>query len=258
MSADLIVIGFWLKKLIAELVLPPAGPMIGMAIGLLLLRRRRSFGAFLIGSSMTALFVLSLPIVANALAAHDERLYPPLDPTIALPPHAAIVVLGGGVQFGATDYGGETVNPTTLARLRSAARLASRIDLPILVTGGRLPDQRHAEGELMADALRRDFHVTARWIEQGALDTADNASLSAPMLKSSGFDTAVLVTDVSHMRRAQSAFEAAGIAVIPAPTDYYADARLSLFSFLPSASALHRVNWTLHEWLGMAWMQLIR
>jgi len=249
-------LGFWAKKIVGELILLPASPMIVAAIGLSLRRRRKALGGFLIGLAATTLFVFSLPIVANALAAHDERLYPPLDPSLPLPPHAAIVVLSGGAQLGATDYGGETISATTLARLRSAAHLAARTKLPILVSGGRLPTEGHSEAEQMADVMDRDFRTPVRWIEGNSLDTDDNARLSVPLLKAAGLDTAVLVTDVSHMRRARLAFERTGLTVISAPTDYYANAPVSVLSFIPNTNALRRSNWTLHEWLGDWWMRM--
>jgi uncharacterized SAM-binding protein YcdF (DUF218 family) len=254
--SEWIEVGYWVKKVVSNLVLLPASPLIVAVLGAMQLRRRRRLGAFLIGLALTTLFVFSLPIVANALAAHDERLYPPLEASIPLPPQAAIVVLGGGVQQGAADYGGETINPITLARLRSATQLAARTHLPILVSGGRLPTSAHSEAEQMAASMDRDFHTPVKWMEQTSFDTADNARLSTPILKAAGIQTAVLVTDVSHMRRARAAFEATGMQVISAPTDYYANSPIDVLSFIPNTNALRRSNWTLHEWLGVLWMRM--
>ena len=254
---DVAEAGFWLKKIVSNLVLLPAGPMVLVIIGLAM-RRRRRLGRFLMGLGAATLFVFSLPVVANALAARDERLYPPLESSLPLPADAAIVVLSGGSQLGATDYGGETVNATTLARLRSTAHLAARTRLPILVTGGRLPSAKRTEADAMADVMRRDFATPVRWIEGASLDTDDNARLSVPLLKAAGIRTAILVTDVSHMRRARAAFEANGMTVISAPTDYYANAPFTVLSFFPNTNALRRSNTTLHEWLGAWWMQLRR
>ena len=247
--------GFWVKKVVSGLILLPASPMIVAALGLAMRRRRRVLGTLFVALGAATLVVFSLPVVANALAARDERLYPPLDPAAPIPPRAAIVVLSGGVQPGATDYGGETINATTLARLRSAAHLAARTGLPILVTGGRLPPSERSEAAQMAEVMDHDFHAPVRWIEDRSLDTADNGRMSAPLLKADGIDTAVLVTDVAHMRRARIAFETAGLQVVAAPTDYYATAPITVLSFIPNTNALRRSNWTLHEWLGAWWMR---
>jgi len=175
-----------------------------------------------------------------------------------LPVDAAIVVLGGGHQQGALDYGGETVHPTTLARLRSAARLARRTHLPVLVTGGRPTTAVYGEGQLMADALREDFATPVRWVEDMALDTEDNARLSASMLKEAHIAHVVLVTDVEHVARARLLFEDQGLQVIPAPTDYYASDPVNVLSFIPNPSSLRRSAWSIHEWVGLAWAWLRR
>jgi len=255
---DAAVLALWTKKVIAGLALVPAGPLILIALGLWLGRRRRTVGLSLVALGFLVLVAFSLPIVANAIARPGERDYPPLAADIALPKDAAIVVLGGGIQQGATDYGGETINAVTLARLRSAARLAARTHLPILVSGGRLPSMQTSEGEQMAAALAQDFRTPVRWIEKASLDTSDNARLSVPILKAAGIGTAVLVTDVSHMHRARVLFESAGLPVIAAPTDYYANGPVTVLSFIPNANALRRSAWTMHEWAGLLWSRLNR
>ena len=246
-------LAFWAKKVVSGLLLLPTGPLAAIAAGLWMTRTRRRAGTALALFGLLVLVVFSLPIVANALAAHEERAFPPLVADAALPPQAAIVVLGGGLEAGATDYGGETTNATTLVRLRSAARLAARTGLPILVTGGRPLGVRTAEADQMVDALQNDFRTPVRWVERESLDTADNARLSVPMLAADGVRTAILVTDVEHMRRSRALFEAAGMPVIPAPTDYYANGPLTVLSFLPNTGALRRSAWSLHEWLGLLW-----
>ena len=247
------LLGFWTKKLVSGLLLLPASPLIAMALGLWLLHRRRRTGVALVAVGLAVLVACSLPIVANTFAAGAERAYPPLGPDVPLPPNTAIVVLGGGLDQAATDYGGYNVNAATLVRLRSAARLARRTQLPILVTGGVPPPGPVSEAERMADALERDFAVPVRWTETESLDTRANARLSVPMLHAAGIRTAVLVTDVQHMHRARLLFEAAGLPVIPAPTDYYADSPVGVLSFVPTANALRRSAWSVHEWVGTLW-----
>jgi uncharacterized SAM-binding protein YcdF (DUF218 family) len=253
---ELTEVGFWLKKIVGDLLLYPTSPLIVLVIGLGQLRRRPRVGAALLTIGTLVLLVFALPIVANAIAAYDERQFPPLDASLVLPPHAAIVVLSGGSQSGATDYGGETVNLATLARLRSAAHLAARTHLPILVTGGRLPESKGPEAALMVDAMTHDFNTPVKWTESESLDTDDNARYSVPILKAAGVTSIVLVTDVGHMRRARALFEARGMPVIPAPTDYYASAPISVLSFIPTANAMRRSAWSLHEWLGVLWMRM--
>ena len=77
-----------------------------------------------------------------------------------------------------------------------------------------------------------------------------------PILVGAGIRTAILVTDVDHMRRARALFEAAGMPVIPAPVDYYANAPLDLLSFIPNTGALRRSAWSVHERVGLLWQHL--
>ena len=77
-------------------VLPPSANFVGVALGLVLLRRWRKTAWVLIGSSLTALYFLSTYLVASALRGSLER-YPVADPETLLAEKAqAIVVLGGG------------------------------------------------------------------------------------------------------------------------------------------------------------------
>lgn len=251
-------LGLWAKKLISELLLLPAGPLILMALGLWLARKRRRFGLGLITLGLLVLVTFSLPIVASAIASDDEHDSPPLRADAVLPKDAAIVVLGGGMQQGAIDYGGETINAVTLVRIRSAARLAARTHLPILVSGGRFPTMKGSEAEQMAAVFEQDFRTPVRWIEKESLDTPANARLSVPILSAAGITTVILVTDAGHMRRARQLFEATGMPVIAAPTDYYASGPVTVLSFVPNSNALRRSAWTIHEWVGLLWSRLQR
>ncbi len=253
---DLAELGFWGKKIVSGLILVPCGPLLVVLVGVFVAPRRPRAGLGMVFLGTLVLFVLAMPVVANSLAAPAEQAYPPLDPDTLLPRDAAIVVLGGGLQMGALDYGGETVNPTTLARLRSAARLAKRSRLPVLVTGGRPPFAVHSEAALMADAMTRDFGVPVRWVEDASLDTDDNARRSAALLAAAQVRTVVLVTDVEHVPRARSMFETQHLVVIAAPTDYHAGDRFSVLSLIPNPRALLRSSWAIHEWVGMLWARL--
>ena len=254
--SDSISLGLWIKKAIAGLILVPSGPLLAIGIGLLWSRRRRGAGLALAGLGWIVLFVLSLPVVANGIGAPIEKRFPPLAKDATLPEKTAIVVLGGGMQEGALDFGGETINPITLGRLRAAAMIAARTKLPVLVTGGPSLTSKTTEAEHMADALQHEFNTPVRWIENASLDTQDNARRSVPMLKADGITTVVLVTDTTHMTRAHELFQTAGIAVIPAATDFHASGPISVFSFVPNTNALRRSASYLHEWIGLWWARL--
>ena len=95
-------------------------PAVG-ELGLALARRWPRSGHALAWLALIALATLSTPVVGDRLAATLESREPPLGDAAASASGAqAIVILGGGRNRGALEYGGETVRDATLARLRTA------------------------------------------------------------------------------------------------------------------------------------------
>ena len=161
----------------------------------------------------------------------------------------AIVVLGGGSYPSAPEYGGDTVSGATLERLRYAARLQRASGLPVLVTGGA-PFGGRPEGVAMAQSLTEDFGVPVRWVESASRDTAENAAMSAALLKAAGVSRIALVSHSWHLPRAIELFERQGLAVIAAPTVFKSNPSPDVQSLLPSVGALDDSYVALHEWLG--------
>ena len=124
----------WLKALLKAVILPPAGPLLVAIFGLALGRRFPRTGRALAVAGVASLLLLSLPIIAIFLLDRLET-YPPLDLAQAKSAQA-IVILGGGVRRRAPEYGGDTLGPLTLERVRYGARVARLTALPVLVSGG--------------------------------------------------------------------------------------------------------------------------
>jgi uncharacterized SAM-binding protein YcdF (DUF218 family) len=240
--------------LLSGLVLPPTSLALLTLLGLVLLKSRPRFAVALMAASQLALLAFSLPAVAVALARPLEP--PPLVPE-DLKRAQAIVILAGGLNRNAVEWGGETVNNFTLQRIRYGARLARSSGLPVYVTGGVPQGARHAEGELMADALARDYGVQVRWIDRAAETTRGNAQMAARDLKPLGIQRVALVTTAIHMPRSKHAFEAVGLTVIPAPTDYFAQRPFSPDQLQPSVSALVMSHYSLREWVSRGWYRLL-
>lgn len=238
---------FLLKKLLTALALPPAGPLLLAALGLLLMRRRPRFGKSLAWSGLALLWLLATPAVTKPMLAAIEDV-PPLDPAQAKGAQA-IVVLGGGSYFAAPEYGGDTVGPSSLERIRYAARLQRETGLPLLVTGGA-PLGGVAEGRSMQAALEKDFGVKVRWVEDRSADTRENARFSAPILRKAGVRRVLLVTHAWHMRRAQGEFAVEDMTTIAAPTAYETTGPLTALDLLPGPGGLRAGRIALSERLG--------
>ncbi|MCM2287715.1 MAG: YdcF family protein [Sulfuritalea sp.] len=246
---------FLLKKILAALILPPAGPILLALFGLWLAgrqsRRWRHAGFALASLSLLGLLLLSLPLVSNALMAPLES-NPPIT-AAQLQRVQAIVILGGHTYHAAPEYGGDTVGGTTLERLRYGARLARQSGLPLLVTGGA-PFGGRPEAETMREALEQDFGVKVRWVEAASGDTAENAGLSAPLLKAAGVTRIALVSHGWHLPRAVSLFEKQGFVVTPAPTAFSTGSPSWVENLRPGG--LTRSRLALNEYLGQLFNRL--
>lgn len=253
----------FLTAAVSALLLPPLCFVLAALAGLLLARRRRTAGSLLVLAALAGLTAASTPYVADRLLASLETA-PPAGPDARAAPSeapettsgaAAIVVLGGGLSREAPEYGGDTVNPTTLERLRYAAWLHRRTGLPILVSGGRPLETRLSEADTMRDALATDFRMPPRWVEGESLNTRENAVRAQAMLATDSIRRIYLVTHAWHMPRAQRAFEQAGLEVVPAATGY-TSLTPAPHAWIPSAQALRNTHLAMREWLGQAWYRL--
>jgi len=243
-------------KAVGTFLLPPGIVIVLGLIGLLVLPRWRLAAGVLVGSGMCALYVLSLPATGMALLHRLESGFPALPtPDAALRARAdAIVVLGGGREVEAPEYGGDTVGAATLERLRYAARLHRATGLPVLVSGGSPFGELVAEAELMQRVLLEDFRVPVRWVERRARTTFENAVYARAMLEAAGIRRVYLVTHAWHMPRAAWAFERAGLQIQAAPVGFgRGEASGTVLDWLPSARGLALTSRALRERLALAW-----
>ena len=207
-----------LTYLAGGVIVPPVSLILLGLLGWALRRRRPALGAALVGFSLLALLLLSLPVTAYSLMS---RLEPPPADVQAFGDARAIVILGGGADRGAPEWGGDTVSSFTLERVRYGAWLARRTQLPVLITGAPPRHGHSGEAALMRDLLRDEFGVPVRWFDERARTTAGNARETAVLLHAAGVQRVVLVTNAFHMPRAQRVFERAGLQVVAAPTGYF-------------------------------------
>lgn len=239
---------------------PPLAVLVLVAVGYLLRRRSwRRLGGAIIVAALLGLYVASMPAFGT-LALRVVQVHPGFGPDEPVPEAEAIVVLSAGRRGDSTAYGGDTVGPMTLERLRYAAHLHRRSGLPILVTGGLAEDDSPGLAPLMARTLEEDFGAPVRWQENRAANTAQNAIYSAEILQEEGIGRVLVVTHGWHMPRAVYAFEIAGLTPVPAPMAIAPPDPFSwdfeVGDFLASPWALADNCYVLHEWLGLAWYRL--
>jgi uncharacterized SAM-binding protein YcdF (DUF218 family) len=232
-----------LKMVLRTLILPPAGPLLLALAGMLLLRRRAVLARILLILGLGSLWLLSTPIVSDALTRLVEY-YPPLDMHRAAEAQAIVILGGGGQRTFAPEYQGPAAEPGLLERLSYGAYVAHGTGLPVLVTGFKV------EATAMRATLQRNFGIDAHWVDDQAFDTFQNARNSARILKAEGIQTIVLVTRASHMRRSVHEFTAAGLEVVPAPAGMLAKRDDGVTRYLPGLDALTRSHAAVYELLG--------
>ena len=231
------------KTLLKSVLLAPAGPLLLAIVGALMIRRRPLLARICLICGLGSLWLLSTPVVCDAVAGLAEH-YPALDLRNAAGSQAIVVLGGGGLRAFAPEYGGPAAEPVLLERLGYGAYLARKTGLPILLTGYRI------EADAMRATLLRNFDIDARWVDDEASDTFENASNSVRLLKADGIHRIVLVTHAAHMRRSVHEFAAAGIEVVAAPVGMLAERDRGVSRYLPNSAALMRGSAAIYELLG--------
>jgi uncharacterized SAM-binding protein YcdF (DUF218 family) len=232
-----------LKALLRFLILPPSGPLLLALFGLYLQRRRVRYARWCLVGAIGSLWLLSTPLIADALTRLAER-STPLDLSAPIDAQAIVILGGGGQRALAPEYGGPAANPVLLERLSYGAYIAGKTGLPLLVTGYRI------EAAAMRASLERNFALEPRWIDDQAYDTFQNAANAKALLARDGVRRIILVTSATHMWRAVQEFVATGLSVVPAPVGGVSAQNLDLFSFIPSAEALLGSSLATYELLG--------
>lgn len=244
-------------QILANLILPPGGPLLLFVFGLLMwLFRLHKLAAFCILLGTVLMYLASTPFIARKLLDPLQYQHEALKeiPTDA----QAIVVLGGGRLPIAREYDSlDTVNAKTLERLRYATRLAKITQQPILLVGGSGNEGRQSEAVLMKHVLETDFGMQANWLEEKSNTTLENAKYVKEYLDENSITKFLLVTHAYHMPRAVWSFQHVGLNPTPAPTVFYKrNTHVSeKIDYLPQPSAIYQTKLALREHLAKLWYQ---
>ena len=252
------------KPILTSLILPPVPLFVLLLVAGWLLSRRARLGWPLLGLSVVLLWLsastapahfVSWLLLPQEPALNAERIRELRAEAAGRRPFA-IVVLGGGVEKLAPEYGTSNLQPYSIERLRYGVWLARQTGAPLAFSGGVGHAQRKSvsEAEVATRIAREEFGRPLKWVEAESRDTRENAARTVALLKPAGVDHIVLVTHWLHMPRALRAFrEAAGSAmrIEGAPIGLAGDTELSALSWVPSNTGFTQLRYALREWFGI-------
>ena len=239
---------FYLKKVIGMLLMPIPLTVMGLLLGLLLLKKRPFTGKSLILLSTLFLALTSWNPVADSLLAPFEKQYPKFDLN---QPVDTVVVLGSCHKTDPDVPPAAQLCSPALFRLTEGLRiLAANPQAELFVSGYAGVDRRsHAE-------VMREVAISMGVAEQRirifpqARDTEEEAQQMAADLTGKRF---ALISEASHLPRAMVFFQQQQLEPIAAPavvlSSEDSDWRID-------ANAAHKSERAFYEWIGRLWQSL--
>ncbi len=201
----------------------------------------------------------ALGFLAIALLPIDQWLLLPLENRFPRPPEdaavAGIIVLGGALDAALSADRGLPALNAAAERLTTLAELArTRPDLPVLFTGGPMPNR--PDGPPESDGVRRllsrlgvpDGRVR---FESLSRTTWENAVFSQRLIQPQPGAVWLLVTSAAHMPRSVGAFRAAGWTVLADPVGYKSFRHAENRGTRGFSERLALIDTAMHEWLGL-------
>lgn len=252
-----------LTKIAASLIYPLGLFTLLIAISLLLgLAGRRRCAGFLMCLSVLLILVAASSLTADFLTSKLERQYEATSLT-DIPAVDTLVMLGGVLQppIGRRKNSGLIVTSDRMLHASRLFRLGKAKQ--IYLSGGNVFAGyfEHPES-YYARLLLVEWGVPVANIDIGEASrtTYENAMETKQYLRRRGIldQPIILVTSALHMPRAVAIFTAAGINIIPAPTDILATTPFqpTILSSIPSANALMMTTNAWHELVGLWYYRL--
>lgn len=254
------------KPVLGSLLLPPVPLLLMVLVGARMLLWRRVWGASVVVIATAGLWLGACSAVGEWL--QSVMLSPPpalsaeriaaLRRESAARSSVAIVVLGGGREAYAPEYGVASLGPISLERLRFAIWLGGQAAVPVMFSGGlgHAAQPGASEAEVAAVIASREFRQPLRWTEGRSRDTRENAQFAAAVLREHKIDRLVVVTHAWHMPRAMRAFREAsarnGAAwqLIPAPMGLAQRTERPTLRWVPSSEGFQLVRAVIREKIG--------
>ena len=252
------------KPVLAALLLPPVPLLVLVLVGARLILWQRFLGWMLVLLSVILLWLGACAGVGEAMGRAFMSQPPPLsaDRIATLKKAAAggkpgvvVLMLGGGREAFAPEYGVASLSEQSLERLRYGVWLSRETGAPMMFSGGlgHASEPGTTEADVAAEIAQREFLRPIRWVEPKSSDTRENAQYSAALLRDLDVQQVVLVTHGWHMPRALRVFKEAGMRekaqweIVPAPMGLGQSVERPALRWIPSAEGAQLVRAVLRE-----------
>ncbi len=243
-----------LSKLLDLFLAPLSWVLLLLLAGLVLWRRTR-LAVTLQGLALALLYAFSIEPVANGLLRLTEAgAVSTYRPEVV---YDAVIVLGGGLDPGATERSGRPeYNAAPERILRGYELLREGRARRMLISGGSLDPRPEAvvEADVLARQLESWGIASEQLVKEGrSRNTRENAVESEKLIREKGWKTLLLVTSAAHMPRARGCFAAVGLRPDTLPVDVRASSLpLRMASWLPRAGSFNASTDALRELAGRA------
>lgn len=253
-------------KVIVGFLLPPGIMVVLLVTGSLWFRHLKPLSGVTLVAAVL-LYVISIPLTADAIMRHLESRYAPVNPNAIQPPGTplshgetgglkadVLIMLGAGATLDTPGIGGTgNLFGSGANRLLTTADLYRVTKLPIIVSGGQVfPDDGNEAQIAKRELLLLGVPAAKVIAEDKSKNTTQNAVFTKQLMQQYGFHHPLLITSAFHMPRAVLDFQQQGVTVLPYPTDYQVSQSFHLYvnQFVPSAKSLALLSTALHEYLG--------
>lgn len=248
---------FILKKIVTPFILPPGIFIIILLFaGLwLLFKKKKDISAGLL------ICLIAIVMWVFSVSPVSDRLLKGLEADFGIPENVSgdvIVLLGGGVYGKAPDFSGTGApSEEMMVRIVTAVRLQKKLNIPVIVSGGKVFKYKDAEAPIIKRFLV-DLGVPDKKviIEDRSRDTIENAMFTKEIMERHRFKKPLLVTSALHMKRSVLSFKKAGMNVMPFPAGFrtWENKKYGWEDYLP----WHFIDSyaAIHEYLGLLFYKI--
>lgn len=247
---------FLIRKAIAAFILPPGIFIVILMFAAVWFFLRRKVAPGLVT------FLIALVMWGASITPVSDALMRGLEHDFSIPRDPkgdVIVLLGGGVYGKVPDMTGTGAPSEEMyGRIVTAVRLQKKLDVPIIVSGGKVFEHKEAEAPIVRRFLL-DLGVAPQKIivEERSRDTFENAQYTKELCRELRLKRPVVVTSAYHLKRAVLSFRKAGMEVTPFPASFKSaqGKQYDWTDYLPGD--YRRVAAAVHEYLGIAFYTTI-